>query len=169
VSALDAFMTTWAHARAAFGDGAPADGSRFDQSSRLHQLQSDVASAAPNSNWTGSGSDAYAEANSRQAHTLGRVGELDKRLGAEVQRSATVVAAGRRELDAVKQWVTDAAATVPKTPAGQRMLWLVISKGSSQIQEIISRSNDDLTSIAERIRGLGSEYQALGDGEGKGG
>ena len=39
--------------------------------------------------------------------------------------------AGRRDLDAVKQWVSDAAATVPNTAAGQRMLWPIVSKGSS--------------------------------------
>jgi uncharacterized protein YukE len=169
VSALNAFMTTWAQARATFGEGAPADGAQFDQSRTLHELQADVVSAAPGSNWTGAASDEYAEANSRQARTLGSVGDLDKRLGAEVDRSAAVVTAGRRDLDAVKQWVSDAAATVPNTSAGQRMLWPIVSKGSSQIQEIISRSNDDLNSIAERIRGLGGEYQALGEEEGKGG
>jgi hypothetical protein len=169
VSALDAFMTTWARARATFGAGAPAEGAQFDQSSRLHQLQSDVASAAPGALWTGSASDAYAEANSKQARTLGSVGDLDKRLGAEVDRSAAVVTAGRRELEAVKQWVSDAAATVPNTPAGQRMLWPVISKGSSEIQDILTRSNGELSSIADRIRGIGSEYQALGDEEGNGG
>jgi EspA/EspE family len=169
VSTLDAFMTTWAQARATFGEGTPAGGSQFDQSSRFHELESDVASAAPGSNWTGSASDVYAEANSRQARSLGSFGDLDKRLGAEVERSAAVVAAGRRDLEAVKQWVSDAAARLPNTPAGQRMLWPVISKGSSDIQDILTRSHGELTSIADRIRGVGSEYQALGDDEGKSG
>ena len=169
MSALDAFMATWAQARATFGAGAPAEGAQFDQSSQLHRLQSDVASAAPGPNWTGSASDVYAEANSKQARTLGSVGDLDKRLGAEVDRSAAVVTAGRRELEAVKQWVSDAAATVPNTPAWQRMLWPVISKGSSEIQHILTRSNGELSSIADRIRGIGNEYQALGHEDGKGG
>ncbi len=60
---------------------------------------------------------------------------LDKRLAVEVDRSAAVVVAGRRNLDAVKQWVVDAASTVPKTAAGERMLWPVISKGSSEIAD----------------------------------
>lgn len=169
MSALDAFMTTWAQARATFGEGAPADGSQFDQSSRFHELQGDVASAAPGPNWTGSASEAYAEANSRQAQTLGSFGDLDKRLGAEVERSAAVVAAGRRDLEAVKQWVSDAAARLPNTAAGQRMLWPVVSKGSSEIRDIVARSHGELASIADRIRGIASEYEALGDEEGKGG
>ena len=168
MSALDGFMTTWTHARSTFGQGT-VDGSQFDQSSRLYQLQSDVASAAPSSAWTGPASDQYSEANGKQVRTLGGVGDLDKRLGVEVDRSAAVVAAGRRDLEAVKKWVSDAAATVPNTPAGERMLWPIVSKGSSEIQDIVTRSNSELNSIGERIRGLGSEYQALGDDGGKGG
>jgi hypothetical protein len=170
MSALDAFMITWSRARATFGQGVPSDGSRFDQSSQFRQLQNQVESAAPGSKWSGAASDSYADANANHARRLGNIGELDQRLGAEVQRSAAVVTAGRRDLDAVKQWVSDAAATVPKTAAGQRMLWPIVSKGSAEIQEIITRSNGELSSIAGRIQGLGSEYQALGDdGAGKGG
>lgn len=170
MSALNAFMATWSRARATFGEGTPADGSQFDQSAQFRELQSQVEAAAPGSNWSGAASDSYAEANARQAHKLRNIGELDQRLGAEVQRSAAVVAAGRRDLDAVKQWVSDAAATVPNTAAGQRMLWPIVSKGSAELQDIITRSNGELTSIAGRIQGLGTEYQALGeDGEGKGG
>ena len=168
MSALDGFMTTWAHARSTFGQGT-VDGSQFDQSSQLYQLQNDVASAAPSSAWTGAASDQYAEANGKQIRTLGGVGDLDKQLGVEVDRSAAVVAAGRRDLEAVKKWVSDAAATVPNTPAGESMLWPIVSKGSSEIQDILTRSNSELNSIGERIRGLGSEYQALGDDGGKGG
>lgn len=163
-------MITWSQARATFGQGVPSDGSRFDQSSQFRQLQNQVESAAPGSRWSGVASDSYADANANHARKLGNIGELDQRLGAEVQRSAAVVTAGRRDLDAVKQWVSDAAATVPNTAAGQRMLWPIVSKGSAEIQEIITRSNRELSSIAGRIHGLGSEYQALGDdGEGKGG
>ena len=169
MSALDAFLATWSQARTTFGQGTPSEGSRFDQSGRLRGLQDDVTSAAPGSNWTGSGSDTYAEANSRHARTLGNLADLDTRLGAEVDRSAAVVAAGRRDLDAVRQWVVDASATVPQTAAGDRMLWSVVSKGTGEMTDIINRSNGDLAAIAQRIRGLGGEYDELGkprDGEG---
>lgn len=69
---------------------------------RAQQLQTKVQAAAPGSSWTGTGADAYANANDKQAHTLGALAHLDHRLGSEVDRSAAVVVAGRRELDAVK-------------------------------------------------------------------
>jgi hypothetical protein len=161
VSALDAFLATWSQARTTFGQGTPSEGAQLDRSGQLRGLQDDVTSAAPGSNWTGSGSDTYAEANSRHARTLGNLADLDKRLGAEVDRSAAVVVAGRRDLDAVRQWVVDAAATVPRTAAGDRMLWSVVSKGSGELTDIINRSNGDLAAIAQRIRGLGGEYDEL--------
>jgi uncharacterized protein YukE len=161
VSALDGFLSTWSQARTTFGQGTPSEGAQLDRSGQLRGLQDDVTSAAPGSNWTGSGSDTYAEANSRHARTLGNLADLDKRLGAEVDRSAAAVAAGRRDLDAVRQWVVDAAATVPRTAAGDRMLWSVVSKGSGELTDIINRSNGDLAAIAQRIRGLGGEYDEL--------
>jgi hypothetical protein len=159
---LEGFLSLWGRAHATFGKGTPSDGSQFDQSTRLAQLQDTVNSAAPSSGWMGGAADSYAEANSAHARTLGNLAELDKRLGAEVGRSAEVVAAGRRDLESVRAWVVDAAATVPNTAAGQRMLWPVISKGSRGLQEIISRSTDDLSAIAKRIRVLGGEYDELG-------
>ena len=62
--------------------------------------------------------------------------------------------------------MNDAAARVPNTAAGERLLYPVISKGSSEIQGILTRSHDDLSTIAGRIHGLSGEYQALGDGDG---
>jgi len=163
VGVLEGFLSTWSNARATFGDGVPPDGAQFDSSAQLRQLQCDVQSAVPGSTWTGSGSDTYTDANSRHRRTLGAIAELDIRLGAEMDRSATVVAAGRRDLDAVKQWVVDVASTVPKTAAGEQMLWPVVSKGSRAVAEIIQRSNADLAGIAERMKALSVEYQALGD------
>ena len=121
-----------------------------------------MESAGPGTNWTGAGSGTYADANGRQGRALGAMAGLDKRLGAEVEQSAAVVAAGRRDLDAVKQWVVDAASTVPRTAAGERMLWPVVSKGSGEIADIIRRSHGDLGAVAGRIRALGDEYDELG-------
>jgi len=73
------------------------------------------------------------------------------------------VAAGRRNLDAVRQWVVDAAASVPPGQAGETMKMAIVQKGISQVQEIIQRSNGELGSIGGKIRGLGDEYQALGE------
>ncbi|WP_326545118.1 EspA/EspE family type VII secretion system effector [Mycolicibacterium sp. ND9-15] len=158
---LDAFLSTWSQARATFGEGTPRDGAGLDNSSRLESIRGDVEAAAPGSNWTGSGADGYADENARQANALGVMAGLDRRLAAEVDRSAAVVAAGRRDLDAVRKWVVDAAATVPSTVAGEQWLWPVVSKGANEVAEIIQRSHADLAAIAARMRGIGAEYDEL--------
>lgn|GEM_PF-2435766 len=162
MGALSGFLSTWSAANATFGDGTPADGARFDQSAQLREMQQTVQSAAPGSLWTGGGAASYADANIKHANVLGSLADLDKRLGTEVDRSATIVANGRRDLAAVRKWVVDAAATVPDNAAGQRMLYPIVSKGAADVAEIVKRSNDDLAAIGERIRKIGSEYEELG-------
>lgn len=161
MSVLDGFMATWSRARATFGEGSPQGGAEFDRSDKLRQLQRNVECAAPAARWTGAAADSYADANSKQGRCLGQMARLDQRLGVEVDRSAAVVAAGRRDLDAVRQWVLDAASTVPQTPAGERMLYPVVSKGAGDVAEILQRSHGDLTSIARRIRAIGNDYRAV--------
>jgi uncharacterized protein YukE len=162
-------MSVWSRARQTFGVETPQDGGQIDNSAQLRQLQSKVQSAAPSSQWTGSGSESYADANTRHARTLGALAGLDERLGAEIDRSASVVAAGRRDLEAVRQWVIGAASAVPRTAAGERMLWPVVSKGIGEIADIVRRSHDDLSAIADRIKGIDAEYQALGESPTKSG
>ncbi|OBI76664.1 EspA/EspE family type VII secretion system effector [Mycobacterium sp. E740] len=158
---LEAFLSTWQRARTTFGEGTPQGGDGFDQSARFRQLQGDVDAAAPR-DWTGAGSDSYADSNRRQGRALGAMADLDQRLKAEVDRSAAVVSAGRRDLEAVRQWVVDAAATVPRTALGEQMLWPVVSRGAAEVAEIIERSHGDLAAIANRMRALGAEYDELG-------
>lgn len=162
VSVVDAFLSTWSRARASFGEGIPQGGGQLANSQRLQSLRDEVEAAAPGSDWTGSGAESYRIKNARQARILDAMADLDRRLAAEVDRSAAVVAAGRRELDAVRQWVVDAAATVPATPAGEQMLWPVVNKGAGEVAEIIERSHSDLAAIAERMRALAVEYDELG-------
>ncbi len=163
MSVLNAFLATWSGARETFGAGSPEGGSQFDSSPTLQQLESDVKSAAPGSRWTGTASSAYETVNKDHGRVLGQMAGLDQRVAAEVDRSAQVVGAGRRELDAVRKWVVDAAASVPQNAAGERMQMAIVQKGLSQVQEIIQRSNGDLNAIGGKIRGLGEEYQALGN------
>lgn len=161
VGVLGAFLSTWDDARAAFGSGTPVGGTEFDMSTQLHELRGTVLSAAPGGEWTGTAAEAYDSRNREHAGTIGRLAELDRRIGAEVDRSAAVVTAGRRDLDSVKQWVIDAAASVPPTPAGDRALLPVVAKGTAEIAEIITRSNADMDAIAARIRSIGSGYDDL--------
>jgi uncharacterized protein YukE len=163
VNALDAFMSTWDRARATFGEGRPVEGSEFDKSAQLRELQETAQSARPGEHWTGAAADNYTDTNAQHAAKLGQIAELDERLGAEITRSAEVVLAGRRDLDTLKQWVTDAARTSGKTTtaAADRALWSTISKASSEMSEIVERSHTELITVARRIRTLGDEFDSL--------
>ncbi len=88
---------------------------------------------------------------------------LDQRLRAQVDQSAQVVTAGRSNLDAVKKWVTAAASRVPQNAAGERMLLPIVQKGLGDVMNIVATSNGELNSIGAKIRGLGDEYQKLGE------
>jgi hypothetical protein len=161
VGMLDAFLSTWSGARKAFGEGAPRQGSEFDGSGTLQQLQAKVDSAAPDSRWTGTASTAYGNANQEHARVLGQLAALDQRLASEVAASANVVAGGRRDLDAVRKWVLDAASTVPQNRAGERTMLPIVRKGLTDLTGIVQRSNSDLNGIGSRIRAIGDEYVAL--------
>jgi hypothetical protein len=163
VSVLNAFLSTWSNARQTFGEGTPQAGAQYDNSGALRQAQSTVESAAPGSRWTGGAANAYGSANTEHGRVIGQLAGLDQRLSAHVDQSAEVVAAGRRNLDAVRQWVVDAAASVPPGQAGETLKMAIVQKGISQVQEIIQKSNGELGSIGGKIRGLGDEYQALGE------
>lgn len=166
---LAAFLSTWDNARATLGAGTPVDGSQFDQSAPLAELRRTVQAASPDAAWTGMAAECYGDRNQRLAGTIGGLAELDRRLGAEVDRSAVVVAACRRDLDSVRHWVLSAAASLPDTAAGERALLPVVSRGVGELADILNRSNTDMNAIAARIREIGDGYQTLGDREGRDG
>jgi uncharacterized protein YukE len=161
VTILGAFLSTWDDARATFGSGTPVGGADFDMSAQFRELRRTVLSMAPGGEWTGTAAEAYDGRNRKHAGTIGKLAELDRRLGAEIDRSAAVVTAGRRDLDSVRQWVIDAAASAPSTEAGDDALLPVVAKGTADITEILSRSNADLDTIAARIREIGTGYDEL--------
>ncbi|MCZ8378287.1 EspA/EspE family type VII secretion system effector [Mycobacterium sp. CPCC 205372] len=162
MGALDAFESTWSKARQNFGEGTPTDGSQFDQSNALRESQASTQSAKPGSQWTGTASDAYSAANDKQAQALGRYAELDQRLKSEIDRSAAVVNVGRENLDAVRQWVYDAASSLPPSANKDQLMYQIVSQGSGQIAEIIQQSNGDMNEISARLTALGTEWQAAG-------
>ncbi len=162
---LGGFLSTWSQARTTFGEGVPEPGATFDSSAALQQLESQTRAAAPAVVWSGGAADSYDARNAEQARTLARMAELDQLIGAEIDRSAAVVAQGRHRLDAVRDWVLAAAESVPKDAAGEQMLLAIAAKGCTEIAEIVTSSNGELASIAERIRALGAEYAALGGDE----
>lgn len=159
---LAAFMSTWSNARATFGAGTPQDGAAFDGSSTLRRLQEQVGAAAPGQQWTGSAATAYAAVNTEHGRVLGALADLDRRLREQVDQSARLVAGGRESLDATRRWVTDAAASVPPTASGERMLVPIVQKGVAEVIDTVTRSNSDLNAVGARIAALGEEYRALG-------
>lgn len=102
-------MTTWSRALQTFGQGVPAAGSQFSGSAVLRELKAQVESAAPGDQWLGGA----ATANDEHALMVGKLADLDTRLAAEVDKSASVVTSGGVELDNVREWVLSAASSVP--------------------------------------------------------
>lgn len=158
---LSAFATTWSAARTTFGDGTPVDGTVLDGSA-AQRGQALARAATPTAEWSGSGASAYSEANAAHVARLGAFADLDRRFGAEIGRSAEVVGASRRDLEALRKWVADAAAAAPNSTAGQRMLWSIVGKGVCDLQSVMSRSVVEQSEIASRIRALSGEYRQLG-------
>jgi hypothetical protein len=163
VGVLDGFLSTWSTARSTFGDNTPQTGAQYDNSGTLRQLQSELGSAAPGSRWNGSAASAYDAANTDHRRVIGELAGLDQRLRAHIDQSTQVVITGRRDLNAVRKWVLDAAACVPQNAAGERMLLPIVQKGIGEVVDIVRSSNGELNAIGGRIRGLGDEYKALND------
>lgn len=163
MSVVDGFLTTWSNARQTFGEGSPQTGEQYDKSATFTQLQSTVQTAAPGSKWSGGAANAYDAANTEHGRVLGKLAGLDQRLAAHVNQSAEVVAAGRQNLDAIRKWVVDAAASAPQGQAGDQMRMAIVQKGLTQLQEVIKQSNGDMNKIAGQMGGLRGEFEALGN------
>lgn len=154
-------MATWSRARRTYGQATPTAGARFDQSASLRGLQGDVGRAEPGPHWQGGAAAAYSAVNAEHAQVLGKLAELDARLAAEIDKSARVVAAGRAELDTVRDWVVSAAASVPPTQAGELMKMPIVARGVARLSEVMLKSNGELTAIGANIGQIGAEYSAL--------
>lgn len=155
-------MSTWSKARQTFGQGAPAAGAPFDGSPALRQMTSDVAAATPGDQWAGAAAVAYEVRNVEHAQVLSRLADLDVQLAAEIDRSADVVAAGRGQLDHVRDWVISAASSVSNTPAGDALLMSIVSRGMADLADVMATSNGELNVIGTTIQKIGAEYTALG-------
>jgi hypothetical protein len=163
LSVLDAFLSTWSNARSTFGEGTPETGAQYDKSGPLLNMQASVQSAAPGSTWSGTAAGAYATANTVHGEVFGKLAVLDQRLSAQVDQSSQVVDAGRKNLDALRQWVIDAAASVPAGKNRDQLLMPIVQKGLSQLTDIVTKANGDLATIGRQVRTIGNEYQTLGN------
>lgn len=160
---LDGFIATWSNARDTFGQGVPATGEQFDKSGPLRDMQSTVESAAPGSRWTGAAAAAYHTANADHGKVFARLASLDQQLSNHVNASSQVVAAGRQNLETIRKWVVDSAAAIPPGKNHDQMVMQIVNKGLGQLREVVTKSNGDLATIGGKIRGLGGEYEALGN------
>ena len=161
MDALDGFRSTWSSARDTFGEGTPQTGEQYDKSGQLRQMQTTVESAAPGSRWSGTAASAYDTANTEHGKVFGKLADLDARLGAQVTQSSQIVELGRRNLEAVRQWVEDAAASVPEGKNRDQMLMKIARMGLGQLSEIVLKSNGDLNKVGEEVKKLGGEYHEL--------
>jgi hypothetical protein len=157
VSVLEGFLTTLTNARATFGEGIPE---HFDGEA-LSRIQHELAAAAPGRHWSGQAASAYGAVHTEHGQVLGALAELDKRMAPHMDEAARVVAAGRQELESLRQWVVDLAKSVPPEANQDDVLNPVVKQATSQVIEIITRSNAELNAIGASIQGLSGEYAAL--------
>ena len=169
MSAIDAFYAIWANARRTFGEGTPASGAQFDASTQLRQLGTDVASASPDPVWSGGAADAYRVKNHGHRSVFERLAALDQNLGRSVDRSAELIGAGRQSLEGLRQWVSDAAASVPPGKFREFQLAQIASTGLGRLQEIVLGTHTDLGVVAQDIVKLSTEYSSLTSEEGPSG
>ncbi|MBX7432626.1 alpha/beta hydrolase [Mycobacterium sp. Y57] len=162
MSAIDAFYAAWTNARRTFGAGAPQGGARFDAGARLGDLGADVAAAAPGPLWSGRAASAYAARNTTHRAVFDGLATLDQRLGRSVDRSAAIVTAGRRDLEALRRWVTDAADGVPPGAQQQAQLTRIAGTGLARLTGIVHGAGSDLHGVAQDITGIKTGYDALG-------
>ncbi len=165
MNAIDAFYAVWTDARRTFGEGAPATGAQFDASPTLRRLGAEVAAAVPHPVWSGGAANAYQIKNDGHRAVVDGLADLDHRLGRSVDRSAELVSVGRQNLEALRQWVSDAAAAVPPGDFQEAHLTKIASTGLSRLHEIVSATHADLGAVAQDIVTITSEYDALGSGQ----
>ena len=168
VGVLEAFLSTWSKARATFGAGTPEPGSSYDDSATLTGLRGDL-DAAPTAHWSGRAAEAYGAANADHRRVVSELGTLDRRLADQIDRSAQIVTAGRRDLEAIREWVIAAAASVPRNRAGELMVAPIVQQGLAQLAEVVARANADLSTVGGDIATIDREFQALGFGKEFGG
>jgi EspA/EspE family len=157
MSVLEGFLTTLASARATFGEGIPE---HFDGEA-LSRVHTELAAAAPGQHWSGQAASAYGAIHAEHREVLGALAELDKKIAPHLNEAARVVAAGRQQLDTLRQFVVDLAGSLPPEVNHDQELTPVAQQATRQVIEVITRSNAELNAIGAKIQGFSGEYAAL--------
>ncbi|QEM43950.1 TPR repeat region-containing protein [Mycolicibacterium grossiae] len=161
MGALDGFYSTWSQARQTYGEGPPASGERFDASSTLNQLKSDMDAAKPEGRWSGKASEAYGTANAQHQQVIGRIGELDQKLAAQVNNAAALVSNGRTQLDELRTWVTSAAASTTNDQAGRTVQMQIAKQGLARLTEIMTGTHGEMQTVKGNITTIQAGYDEL--------
>lgn len=169
VSVLEAFLTVSRTAQSSFGTGTPQPGTPLSESSTaVRSVETDLRGASPGGQWTGTASDAYAEANNENTTKMRAFAALDKRLGSQIDAAAYSVSRGRQDLVTVHDQVISLADSVPPGPLREVMLMPIVAAGMGQIGDIVSRTAADLSDISKDITEIADEYQKLAGDQGFG-
>ncbi|MGB0971260.1 MAG: EspA/EspE family type VII secretion system effector, partial [Mycobacterium sp.] len=153
------------------GWGDPERGEAFGQgSARFTHAGETVASSYPSEEWQGSGSQAYATANRRQADYTKSMATLDRNVESLIEREAYQVAHHRDKLDDQSDflgdlsYVTWAMALIPGVGKAMKAiveLSAVSAALSGCIYELYQLSQE-ASENGEELRELVDEYSALG-------
>lgn len=61
----------------------------------------------------------------------------------------------------MRDWVVNAASSVPHNQAGELMKMPIVSRGVARLSEVMLKSNGELNAIGANIAQIGAEYSAL--------
>ncbi|MCH9730551.1 MAG: hypothetical protein K0U84_12905 [Actinomycetia bacterium] len=152
------------------GWGDPERGEAFGQgSARFTHAGETVASSYPSEEWQGSGSQAYATANRRQADHTESMAALDRNVEAVIEREAYQVAIHRNKLDDQSgflgdlSYVTWAMALIPGYGKAAKILVEAgaVSAALSACTYELYQLSQEAGENAEQLRELVEEYSAL--------
>ena len=167
---LDAGQVVIAGMRLTTGSGDPERGERFGLGAeRFSRASATVGSAYPMEAWQGSGAQAYATANLRQAGRAESISTLDRRVQSVIAREAYQVAYHRDRLDEQSDYLGDLSyltwsmALIPGTGKAMKAAFELAA-----VNAALSICGMELYKLAQetgenalQLRELAGEYSAL--------
>jgi len=163
VGIKDAFYGVWNEAYKTYGEGVPPGGEQFDRSAQLQKMQQAVLAAGPDDRWQGSGSEAYGRANKQLADRYGELADLDRRYGAEIDKSKAAVLAGRQAMLTVRSNFDALVSGLDENkPADRLLLMSALSNGLGEVQKTLLNTTQEQLAAGQRMKVIADEYAAEG-------